>query len=54
MNIIAQAVIYAACCPQCGSSSNVTWQGREGGTNTASKDVWTCSKDGKTFKTSAR
>lgn len=55
MNIMAQAVTHAAvCCPQCGSANSVTWQGREGSTSTASKDVWICSKDGKTFKTSAR
>lgn len=54
MTIIAQAATHAApCCPSCGSARDVSWSGREGGTG-ASKDVWTCSKDNKTFKTTAR
>lgn len=55
MSIIAHAVIHAdaPCCPTCGSASSVTWTGREGGTG-ASKDVWVCSRDNKTFKTTAR
>lgn len=39
-------------CPQCGSNSDVTDRGREGGSG-PSQDVWECSKHGE-FRTPAR
>jgi hypothetical protein len=45
-------VSSTASCPECRSSQNVTYGGREGGTG-QSKDVWQCSTHGK-FTTPAR